>query len=151
MRIFRYLPEVDAFELTPEYAEFTKLLDMDAWWSVAWIGRLFSLDNDVGEHWLDGWGLREQRSELAARHGRDAETLLILDPRRLADGADGPCHTDEFRARFWRDVLQSLDLGEELIIDEAREYCRLDATPADLDAFENRVTTWRRSRAGRLH
>src|SRR5436190_8232431 len=133
MRIFRYIPEVDAFDLTPEYRAFEELLGVDDWWSIAWIGRLFTLDNDVGEHWFGNWELREARRELAAKHGHDAGTLLIIDPRRLANGDDGPCHTDEFRARFWRDVLTSLDLDEELIVDEARAYHRLGP---DIPDFE---------------
>jgi hypothetical protein len=91
MRIFRYYPEVDAFALTPEYEALAEVLDIAGWEAFAWIGRLFCLDNDVGEHWFDNWELRGQRAALAARHGLDADTLLIIDPRRMADGRD-QCH-----------------------------------------------------------
>lgn len=149
MRIFRYHPEVCAFELTPEYAALAEVLDFAGWESFAWIGRLFSLDNDVGEHWFDNWELRAQRAELAARHGLDADTLLIVDPRRMSDGRDGPCNTDEFRARFWTDVLSSLDLSEELIIDKAREYHRGHCEPSQLTALEARIAAWQQDRRHR--
>lgn len=146
MRIFRYRHEVEAFELTPEYSALAEALDLDGWESVAWIGRLFSLDNDVGEHWFDNWELREQRAEVAARHGLDANTLLIVNPRRMTDGRDGPCNTDEFRARFWTEVLASLELSEELIIAKAREFHVRYGMASDLAVLEARIAAWRQAR-----
>lgn len=146
MRIFRYYPEVDAFVLTPEYEALAEVLDTSGWEAFAWIGRLFCLDNDVGEHWFDNWQLREQRADLATRHGLDADTLLIIDPRRMADGRDGPCNTDEFRVRFWTDVLSSLDLSEELIIAKAREFHSAYSEPAEVAALEARLAAWREGR-----
>ena len=35
---------------------------------------------------------------------------------------DGPCHTPEFRKRFWTDMLKSLELSCDLICDEARRF-----------------------------
>src|SRR5262252_1856499 len=148
MRIFRYLPEIEAFQLTPEYIALAEALHMDGWEAFAWLGRLFSLDNDVGEHWLDNWDLREQRAQSAARHGLDTSTLLIVNARRMADGRDGPCNTDEFRGRFWKEVLMSLDLSEDLIIANAREFHSRLSDPSALDevmgGLEERVAAWRR-------
>jgi hypothetical protein len=121
VRIFRYLPEVDAFDATPEYAQLATTLGIAEWNPVVWIGRLFLMDNDFGEHWFDNWEAREVRRALAESHGLDADTLLIIDPDRFRDGRDGPCHTAEFRARFWRDVLKSLALSSELLFDKARD------------------------------
>jgi hypothetical protein len=146
VRIFRYHPGVDAFALTAEYAALAEVLGMEGWESFAWIGRLFTLDNDVGEHWFDNWALREQRAEVAARHGLDADTLLFIDPRRMADGRDGPCNTDEFRTRFWTEVLSSLDLSEELIITKAREFHARCAEPSEMAALEARIVAWRQDR-----
>ncbi|MEZ6038542.1 MAG: hypothetical protein R3F29_13760 [Planctomycetota bacterium] len=146
MRIFDYHADLDAFTLTREYAALIEVLDVDPWEAYAWLGRLFSLDNDVGEHWFDNWELREQRSEAAARAGFDDAQLLIVDPRRMVDGRDGPCNSDDFRKRFWIDVLRSLDLSEELICDKAREYHARFSAAAELPALEQRIAAWRRQR-----
>jgi catechol 2,3-dioxygenase-like lactoylglutathione lyase family enzyme len=150
MRIFRYLPEVDAFQLTPDYTALVEALHIGDWEAFAWLGRLFSLDNDVGEHWFDNWDLREQRAESAARHGLDTNTLLVVNPRRMADGRDGPCNTDEFRGRFWREVLMSLDLSEALIIAKARDFHSRLSDPSAVDEvlaeLEERVAAWRARR-----
>ena len=146
MRIFRYHPEVDAFELTPEYTALTEVLDLGGWEAFAWIGRLFSLDNDVGEHWFDNWELRRQRAEAAACQGLSEGALLIIDPCRMADGRDGPCNTDEFRARFWTEVLKSLDLSEDLIIAKAREFHARYSGSSEVADLEVRIAAWRQDR-----
>ena len=146
MRIFRYHPEVDAFTLTPEYEALAEVLDIGGWEAFAWIGRLFSMDNDVGEHWFDNWDLREQRTDVATRHGLDPDTLLVIDPRSMADGRDGPCNTDEFRARFWTEVLSSLELSEDLIITKAREFHTAYSQPSDLAEMEARLSSWQQAR-----
>ena len=46
--------------------------------------------------------------------------MLIIDPERLQDGRDGPCHSPEFRKRFWTGVLRSLELSYDVLFDEAR-------------------------------
>jgi len=78
------------------------------------------MDNDVGEHWFDNWDLREQLRPQAEQRGIAYEDLLIINPQRFQDGADGPCHTPEQRKRFWTDVLRSLELSYELLFTEAR-------------------------------
>jgi hypothetical protein len=114
VRIFRYLDELDAFDVTEMYRDIADTLGLAEWTPVVWIGRLFSLDNDYGEHWFDNWELREQKG-LSQRH-------LLIDPMRFKDDRDGPCHPPEFRKRFWTDVLQSLELSFDLICDEARRF-----------------------------
>jgi hypothetical protein len=89
------------------------------------------MDNDFGEHWFDNWDLREAR-------GPGFEDALIIDPDRFKDEKDGPCHTDEFRKRFWTDVLSSLELSLDLLFDQAREFQKeiqnlLKEFPDDMD------------------
>ena len=112
IRIFKHLPEIDAFVVTEEYREIADTLGLSEWHPAVWIGRLFILDNDFGEHWFDNWDAREERG-LTEEH-------LVIDPSRFKDGRDGPCHSDEFRKRFWTDVLKSLELSLDLLFDEAR-------------------------------
>ncbi|MDO7876653.1 hypothetical protein Q5H93_18045, partial [Hymenobacter sp. ASUV-10] len=78
--------------------------------------------NDYGEHWFDNWDLREMRREQAAALGLDETELLIIDPERFENGKDGPCHSAEERALFWRDVLISLQLSNETLFCEARRH-----------------------------
>ena len=153
IHIFRYLPEVDAFDVTPEYAELAELVGLVEWNPVVWIGRLFRLDNDVGEHWFDNWDLREERTADANRHGLDANALLILDPHRFADGTDGPCNTPDIRLRFWRDVLTSLELTTDLLFAKARDNnnriqeqaLTIPELREDwIEDLEARITAWRR-------
>src|SRR5262249_16986453 len=141
------------FHLTPEYTSLAEAVQMEGWEAFAWLGRLFSLDNDVGEHWFDNWDLREQRAEAAARHGLDTNTLLIVNPRCMAGGRDGPCHTDELRGRFWKEVLMSLELSEDLIIAKARDFHGRLSDPSAVDEvlaeLEERVAAWREQRGGK--
>lgn len=113
VKIFRYLEDVDAFTVTDEYRHIADSLGLTEWNPVVWIGRLFLLDNDFGEHWFDNWDLRQQRG-LSDEH-------LIVDPARFKNDADGPCNTAEFRKRFWTEVLISLELSLELLFDKARQ------------------------------
>lgn len=130
VRVFRYLADLDAFVVTEQYRDIADTLGLSEWTPVVWIGRLFTLDNDFGEHWFDNWELREQR-ELSEDH-------LLVDPGRFKDDRDGPCHTAEFRKRFWTDVLKSLELSFDLICDEARRFNQerqkwLEENPSDRD------------------
>ena len=60
IRVFRYLEDLDAFVVTDEYREIADSLGLTEWHPAVWIGRLFCMDNDFGEHWFDNWELREQ-------------------------------------------------------------------------------------------
>jgi hypothetical protein len=111
IRIFRYVEERDALVVTDAYREISETLGLWEWSPVVWIGRLFSMDNDFGEHWFDN-------SELGGVY----ENYLFIDPARFEDGRDGPCHSPDFRKRFWTDVLKSLELSFDLICDEARQF-----------------------------
>jgi hypothetical protein len=110
IKIFRYLPNRDAFVVTDAYGEIAEQLGLTEWNPVVWIGRLFTLDNDYGEHWFDNWELTENPYD-----------YFHIDPDRFMNGKDGPCNTPEFRKRFWTDVLQSLELSLDLLFDKARQ------------------------------
>ena len=47
------------------FAKISEYLGLTEWNPVVWIGRLFTLDNDLGEHWFDNWDLRDALSERA--------------------------------------------------------------------------------------
>ncbi len=59
VRVFRYVQELDAFVVTAEFTSLAERLGLSEWHPVVWVGRLFLLDNDYGEHWFDNWGERE--------------------------------------------------------------------------------------------
>ena len=121
IRVFDYVPDLDCFVVNPEYERIAEELNISDWNPVVWIGRLFFLDNDYGEHWFDN---EDERDELAARArnlGYDSGRLMIVVPDRFTDGRDGPCHSDELRKRFWTDVLKGLTLDLETIFAYARE------------------------------
>ena len=109
------------------------------------------MDNDVGEHWFDNWELREQLRPQAEQRGIAYEDLLIIDPQRFQDGADGPCHTPEQRKRFWTDVFRSLELSYDLLFAEARmvnawnQQWDIDAYLPDL---EQRIAQIQQAHAG---
>src|SRR5256885_16589805 len=108
LKIFQYIPELDCFVVTEHYRRVADYLGLAEGQPVVWIGRLFLLDNDYGEHWFDNWDLRDQLRPEAEKRGISYEDLLIIEPDRFQNGADGPCHSSEVRKRFWTDVLQSL-------------------------------------------
>ncbi|MDM8549969.1 hypothetical protein QUF72_07835 [Desulfobacterales bacterium HSG2] len=122
LKIFKYIDELDCFIVTDEYKKIAEHLGLSEWNPVVWIGRLFILDNDYGEHWFDNWDLREERKTGAERFGLNYEELLIIDPDRFKNDADGPCHSPEMRKRFWTDVLKSLELSYDLLFEEARRF-----------------------------
>ena len=129
VRIFRYLEALDAFLVTDEYRSLADQLGLTEWHPAVWIGRLFMLDNDYGEHWLDNWEEREARAGRAAEYGIDPDDLMIIDPKRFVNDDDGPCHPPELRKRFWTDVLKSLELSYELLFEVAR---RMNARTKDV-------------------
>ena len=92
VRVFRYIEPLDAFLVTDEYRSLAEQLGLAEWHPAVWIGRLFTLDNDYGEHWFDNWEEREAQSGRAAQLGINVDDLLIVVPGRFAKGDDGPCH-----------------------------------------------------------
>jgi len=120
LRVFEYIAYLDAFDVTEQYREIADAVGITEWSPAIWIGRLFTMDNAVGEHWFDNLVLREKIRPDAERLGRDADELLIIDPDRFQDGRDGPCNTAEFRKRFWTDVLIRLELDPVLLFDDDR-------------------------------
>ena len=143
IRIFKYIDELDCFVVDPYYQNISKILGLTEWNEVVWIGRFFLLDNDHGEHWFDNWDLREKLATKASELGYDQTDLLILDPDRFKNEYDGPCHSDEDRIGFWKDVLKSLHLSKETLIREARllnENRRLYDNEAYLPDLEVRIS-----------
>lgn len=120
VKIFHYLDDLDCFVITDEYRALADRLGLSEWHPAVWIGRLFILDNDYGEHWFDNWDLRDQLQAQAEQRGIAYEDLMVINPDRFQNGKDGPCHTPEFRKRFWTDVLKSLELSYDLLFAEAR-------------------------------
>ena len=121
VRVFKYIDGLDAFVVTEQYRHLADYLGLTEWHPVVWIGRLFSLDNDYGEHWFDNWDEREAITARAVELGIEPSDLMIIKPDRLTNGADGPCHSPELRKRFWTDVLKSLELSYDLLFEQARE------------------------------
>jgi hypothetical protein len=148
IKVFDYIPELDAFVVRKEFSDLMGRLNLTEWHPVVWIGRLFKLDNDYGEHWFDNWDEREDLEDKAKALGYDDIDLMVVVPSVFADhpprcmnckkdverravcphcgdrnlfvGPDGPCHEDVQRKRFWTDVLKSLALSLDTIFEEAR-------------------------------
>ena len=120
IKVFEYIEEIDAFVVNPQYKEIALILGLKEWNEVAWIGRLFFLDNDYGEHWFDNWSLRDRVEARAGELGIKPDDLLIIDPERFKNDKDGPCHSKELRKKFWTDVLLSLHLSVDMLASEAR-------------------------------
>lgn len=158
IKVFRYLPELDAFLPTDEFSRAAEHLGIIEWSPVVWIGRFFCLDQDFGEHWFDNWELREAAAEQAKKLGFAEEELLIIDPQRFTSSylKDGPCHSDEHRRLFWRDVCIGLRLSVSVLIEEARlqneaRLRHLERHPEDtqardevVDDLEDRIIELRR-------
>jgi hypothetical protein len=143
IKIFTYLDELDCFVVDPDYRKIAQQLGLTEWNEVVWIGRYFRLDNDVGEHWFDNWDLRAPLIEKAEKLGYDETELFIIDPDRFKDGSDGPCHSDDERKYFWKDVLLSLHLSMDTLIRESRklnEERRLYDPEDYLPDLEARIT-----------
>jgi hypothetical protein len=121
VKIFNYIPELAAFVVTDEYRKLADTLNLSEWNPIVRIGRLFTLDNDFGEHWFDNWELREEKKEQAESMGFCHEELMIIDPERLRDGRDGPCNLPELRKAFWTEVLDELKLSHNFLFDKARD------------------------------
>lgn len=149
VKIFDYIPDIDAFKAAKEYSCIARMLNLCEWNPVVWIGRFFALDNDYGEHWLDNHDERNELAEklaqrfnlppkcndyteilvrwyeridsvLEEKYGINGhEQILIIEQSRFAK--KDPCHTDEQRKRFWTDVCKSLHLSLETIFEEAED------------------------------
>ena len=120
IRIFDYVDDLDCFVVSKEYRRIADYLGLSEWNPVVWIGRLFMLDNDYGEHWMDNWDLRDKLEPEAQKRGIPYEELMVIAPDRMKNDADGPCHTSQVRKMFWTDVLKSLELSYEIVFEEAR-------------------------------
>jgi hypothetical protein len=57
VRVFTYIDQLDAFVVTDQYRDLADRLGLTEWNPVVSIGRLFTLDNDYGEHWFDNWSV----------------------------------------------------------------------------------------------
>jgi hypothetical protein len=120
IRVFNEVKALDAFIVTPEFEEIAAQLGLVEWNPVVWLGRLFSLDNDYGEHWFDNWDLRDELQPQAEQLQIPTEKLMVIDPDRFKNDLDGPCHPPELRKAFWHNVLASLTLDLEFLFKMAR-------------------------------
>jgi LexA DNA binding domain len=121
VRVFQYIDQLDAFVVMDEYRHLADQLGLIEWNPVVWIGRLFTLDNDYGEHWFDNWDERAALEGEAQKLGIASDQLMIIAPDRFKNDADGPCHTPPFRKQFWTDVLTSLALSYDTLFEAARQ------------------------------
>ena len=74
VQVFTYIDQLDAFVVTDQYRSLADRLGLTEWHPVVWVGRLFTLDNDYGEHWFDNWDEREALADAAHTLG----TLIRL-------------------------------------------------------------------------
>jgi hypothetical protein len=121
VQVFTYIDQLDAFVVTDQYRDLAERLGLTEWHPVVWIGRLFTLDNDYGEHWFDNWQEREALADAAGKLGIASDELMIIVPERFKNDADGPCHPPTFRKQFWTDVLKSLALSYDTLFEQARQ------------------------------
>lgn len=136
IKVFHYLEELDCFVVTDQYHEVADYLGLTEWHPAVWIGRLFTLDNDYGEHWFDNWDLRDEKKVEAEKIGIAYENLMVVAPDRFKNDYDGPCHSPEIRKKFWTDVLKSLELSYDLLFAEAR-FLNERAKGADPETYIN--------------
>ncbi|HEV7403088.1 MAG TPA: hypothetical protein VGO11_09190, partial [Chthoniobacteraceae bacterium] len=83
IRVFRYIEELDAFVITEDFKSLANYLGLSEWHSAVWVGRLFAMDNDVGEHWFDNWEERDERAAKAEELGVAYDDLMIIEPERM--------------------------------------------------------------------
>lgn len=132
VKVFEYIPELDAFTTTKEYDSLAEKLGLAEWNPVVWIGRYFCMDNDFGEHWFDNWEAREAMSVRARELDYESMELYVINPSRFMDKRDGPCHPPELRKKFWNDVVRSLELSYAMLFEEARHvYAEREAAFQD--------------------
>lgn len=170
IKVFNYYPELDAFLCTPEYKAVAAALDLSEWTPVVWIGRLFAMDQDFGEHWFDNWDEREQleakRLSFNFPPNDEWQSLLILRPepftavdrrciscgtqhKRLTCskcnnnvyvGADGPCHSPVSKRKFWTDVLRHLHLSLDTLAEVAHSFHNFNHTEPSGLSVEHYLT-----------
>jgi hypothetical protein len=121
VRVFGYIPELDAFQITRDFQRLASDLGLVEWHAAVWIGRLFTLDQDHGEHWFDNWDEREAVAEKARKMGIDPYSLMIINPERFTGYGEGSCNPPGMVKLFWTDVLKSLELSYELLFAKARD------------------------------
>jgi hypothetical protein len=143
IRIFEYIDFLDCFVVNPAYKAMADDLGLTEWNEVVWIGRYFTLDNDLGEHWFDNWELRDQLESKAKEVGIAYNDLLIIDPERCKNEMFGPGQKPPERTNFWRDVFRSHWLSMELNFSEARKH-NTERGGADdfINDLENRIRTY---------
>ena len=144
LKVFDYHEELDSFTINNQFKEVVDELRISEWSGVEWVGRYFMLDNDYGEHWFDNWDLRDLRADKVKQYGiEDDSELLIIDPTRMVNDKDGPCHTDSDRKQFWHDVLYSLELSLQTLVNECRSVARNESselTPEEAEQSIKKVT-----------
>jgi hypothetical protein len=149
IKVFDYNSELDCFFVRKEFKSLMERLYLDEWTHVVWLGRLFCMDNDFGEHWFDNWDEREEILSKTRENIEETE-LMVVVPSRFTDhgsycvacrkrveraicpdckseihvGPDGPCNSDEVKKRFWTDVLDSLSLDLDTVFAKARDNCQ---------------------------
>ena len=120
IHIFRYLPEVNAFDVTPEYAELAELVGL-----VGGIPSCGSGGSSASTTMLASTGSTTGICAKSVRLTRTSwarcERSAHPRPAPLTDGTDGPCNAPDIRLRFWRDVLTSLELTTDLLFAKARD------------------------------
>lgn len=120
IQVFKYVETLDAFLITTEFHQLAERLGLIEWHPAVWLGRLFLMDNDFGEHWFDNWNERELLEDQALALGIESSELMIVVPDHFTDGRDGPCHSPAIRKIFWTDVLRSLRVSAALLFEVAR-------------------------------
>ena len=133
VRVFDYISVLDAFLITREFQRLTDYLGLTEWHAAVWIGRLFTLDQDSGEHWFDNWDEREAAEDKARELGIEPYDLMIIDPERFSGYGEGACNPPEVVKLFWTDVLKSLELSYELLFAEARHTNAQNERLKDID------------------
>src|SRR2546426_498373 len=148
VQVFTYIEQLDAFVVTDAYRHLAEQLGLIEWHPVVWIGRLFTLDNDYGEHWFDNWDARATLEDQAQQLGIASEQVMIIVPDRFKNDADGPCHPPAFRKQFWTDVLTSLHLSYDTLFEQARQdnaFAKDRLPDAYIEDLEERIATIRTS------
>ena len=99
IKVFDYLSELDCFVVRKEFKDLMERLGLSEWTPVVWLGRLFCMDNDFGEHWHDRWDERELVVKKAKELGMvvkqcvieingekyDEDELMIVAPDAFTD------------------------------------------------------------------